>query len=108
MIPKYGDGVGFNSMSNSEKGSLYSLAGNTAGNLIEGQQEPYTLQDSGLNQGRMIGGSAARYAGQGASIGTMIAPGIGTAIGAGVGAIGGAGMGKPMAAKKPAAKKTAK
>jgi len=35
-------------------------------------------------------GSALKMAGQGAAIGTMIAPGVGTAIGAGVGAIAGA------------------
>lgn len=92
MLPRYANG-GFNSMSNSEKGSLYSLAGNTVGNIVEGSQDPYTLQDNGMNQGRMIGGNALKYAGQGASMGTMIGGPVGTAIGAGVGALAGGIMG---------------
>jgi len=89
MIPKYASGV---SMSNGELSSIYSLAGDVGANALEGKQEPYTLQDSNLNQGRMIGSSAAKYAGQGAAIGSAI-PGVGTAVGAGIGAVAGTVMG---------------
>lgn len=85
LIPKYASG--------SDLSSIYSLAGNTAGNLIEGQnKEEYSLNGSGVNQGRMIGSNAARYAGQGAALGSMFG-GIGAPIGAAVGAVAGTVIG---------------
>ena len=44
-------------------------------------------------RGAQIASSSVGMAGQGAAIGTMIAPGLGTAIGAGAGALLGAGLG---------------
>ncbi|RTK92593.1 MAG: hypothetical protein EKK61_03705 [Rickettsiales bacterium] len=62
-------------------------------------EEMSTKEDGTVNEGGYIASSALGMAGQGAAIGTMIAPGIGTAIGAGVGAVGGAFLGKSKAKK---------
>lgn len=52
-------------------------------------------------RGAQIASSSVGMAGQGAAIGTMIAPGLGTAIGAGAGALLGAGLG--IAGSRPSA-----
>lgn len=81
-----------------EGGALpYGMIGSTAGALVGGLD----ALDGEQSDWGQYGSSMLRYAGTGASIGTMLAPGVGTAIGAGVGALAG-GLGTFFTQRKEA------
>ena len=88
-LPKYGQAGDI--LKSPEMGTIYSQTGNIVGNAIEGSiDNNYTLENNPYDNDKLLLSNAARYAGQGASLGTMVAPGVGTVIGAGAGLIGGA------------------
>ena len=71
--------------------SLLSLAGDTKNNAMKGLRDAAVRETNRENTNEQLKAAEKQQTmsavGQGAAIGTMIAPGVGTAVGAGVGYI---------------------